>query len=132
MSSNNETKELLDFIAASPTCFQAVKNITDRLESEGYTRLSETGEWNLVPRREVLCHPQSVIRHRIQDPGKRHKMLHDLRRALRFAVVPDKGECRVGHSRILYKDQRRKVRRNDLPLVDRPSAVRRGTRHIPR
>ena len=44
MSSNNETKELLDFIAASPTCFQAVKNITDRLESEGYTRLSETGE----------------------------------------------------------------------------------------
>ena len=71
MSSNNETKELLDFIAASPTCFQAVKNITDRLENEGYTRLSETGEWNLSRGGKycVTRNQSSVIAFRIPENG---------------------------------------------------------------
>ena len=40
-------QELLDFIAASPSPYHAVEQIRTRLESAGYTELSEAEEWKL-------------------------------------------------------------------------------------
>lgn len=42
-------KELLDFLNSSPTCYHAVKNLAGELDSEGYIRLSECENWNLLP-----------------------------------------------------------------------------------
>lgn len=66
---NTETKELLDFISASPTCFQAVKNITDRLNSCGYIRLSENDAWSIAPGEKyyVTRNQSSVIAFRIPN-----------------------------------------------------------------
>ena len=68
---NTETKELLDFISASPTCFQAVRNITDRLDGEGYTSLSEAEEWNIIPggKYYVTRNQSSVIAFRVPEGG---------------------------------------------------------------
>lgn len=41
------TRELIDFIRRSPTAFQAVESISAELDANGYTRLSESGEWKL-------------------------------------------------------------------------------------
>lgn len=43
------TQDLLDFIAASPTCFQAAGQIADRLAQAGYEELPESAVWNLKP-----------------------------------------------------------------------------------
>lgn len=37
----NTTEKLIDFIDRSPTAYQVIRNVCDRLEKEGYTRLSE-------------------------------------------------------------------------------------------
>jgi len=44
---NDSAKELLDFLNASPTCYHAVKNLADKLDSEGYIRLNECETWKL-------------------------------------------------------------------------------------
>ena len=61
MSNRNETpqilrytdqkiaEQLLSFIAKSPTCFQAVDSIRERLEENGFSALWEHEEWNLLP-----------------------------------------------------------------------------------
>ena len=38
---------LFDFIEKSPTAFQAVDSICERLNREGFLPLSETDTWNL-------------------------------------------------------------------------------------
>ena len=40
---------LFDFIKASPTAYHTVHTAAERLRSEGYTELSEGGEWKLSP-----------------------------------------------------------------------------------
>lgn len=42
------TKELLNFIKKSPTCFHVVANIASILENAGYTLIDEGNTWNLV------------------------------------------------------------------------------------
>lgn len=42
-------RELLDFIDNSPTPFHAVENAGKLLENKGFTRLSESEKWNLIP-----------------------------------------------------------------------------------
>ena len=42
------TQELLSFIEKSPTAFHAVKEIADKLTKEGFVRLEECDEWNLI------------------------------------------------------------------------------------
>ncbi len=42
------TKDMLDFIEKSPSCFHAVENVKQELLKKGYTELLETQEWNLV------------------------------------------------------------------------------------
>lgn len=43
------SKELLNFLDASPTCFHAVKNIADQLTENGFTFLNEKDSWELKP-----------------------------------------------------------------------------------
>lgn len=50
MISNDEiNRELLNFIAASPTSLQAVATIKGRLQDAGYQELSENQSWNIKP-----------------------------------------------------------------------------------
>lgn len=44
-------KRMLSFIDASPTCFQAVANLSRDLRESGFEPLDEAQEWNLVPGR---------------------------------------------------------------------------------
>lgn len=41
--------ELMTFLDSSPSCFHAIKNLTDRLSAQGYTALGEGSSWELVP-----------------------------------------------------------------------------------
>lgn len=43
------TKDLIEFIEASPTAFHAVENAAALLDKAGFTRLGECDEWKLVP-----------------------------------------------------------------------------------
>jgi len=42
-------QKLLDFIAASPTAFHAVRNIKERLREAGFAELCEADEWHVEP-----------------------------------------------------------------------------------
>ena len=42
------TKNLISFIEKSPTAFQAVENAEKLLSENGYTKLDENREWELV------------------------------------------------------------------------------------
>ncbi len=42
-------KEMLEFIEKSPSCFHAVDNIKKRLNAQGFTELSETEDWEILP-----------------------------------------------------------------------------------
>jgi len=41
------TKNMLEFIECSPSCFHVIKNLKDMLSAEGFTELSESEVWNL-------------------------------------------------------------------------------------
>ena len=43
------TQELLDFISASPTSFQATANFAEMLQGAGFIRLEESQSWELEP-----------------------------------------------------------------------------------
>lgn len=47
MPMDNQTKDLLGFLADSPTPFHAVKEISRRLELAGFKRLEEAQAWNI-------------------------------------------------------------------------------------
>lgn len=42
-------REMLDFIEKSPSCFHAVANVAQMLETEGFRELTESQEWSLCP-----------------------------------------------------------------------------------
>lgn len=44
---NEYAKSVLDFIKKSPSCFHAIKNLSDELKQNGFTELSEKKRWNL-------------------------------------------------------------------------------------
>ncbi len=46
---HTSVQPLLDFIAASPSCYHVVSNLAARLTAEGYTPLSERDRWTLTP-----------------------------------------------------------------------------------
>ena len=62
-----ESQKLLQFIADSPTCFQAVKNTEEQLKAAGFTRLYENEAWKLTHggRYYVTRNASSVIAFRI-------------------------------------------------------------------
>ncbi|MGC2873867.1 M18 family aminopeptidase [Ihubacter sp. mB4P-1] len=43
------SQELLTFLDASPSCFHAVKNISDQLTKYGFTQLAENQRWEIRP-----------------------------------------------------------------------------------
>ena len=45
----DHSEALLQFIESSPTCFHAIENLTGKLDTLGFNRLQEAGEWKLVP-----------------------------------------------------------------------------------
>ena len=70
-------KELFDFIAASPTAFQAVAHSADLLSAAGYTQLSEGDEWALEAGRGyfVTRNGSSIVAFRIPEGGIRGFMI---------------------------------------------------------
>ena len=46
---DKRTEKLLAFLNASPSVYHAAANIENELKNAGYTRLSETEKWELVP-----------------------------------------------------------------------------------
>ena len=63
-------RELLEFIAASPTAFHAVENVKTRLERAGFTELREEDDWQLTlpGRYYVRRNDSSVIALRLPKP----------------------------------------------------------------
>ena len=61
------TEALLNFIRKSPTAFHAVEQIGEKLTQEGFERLEECANWELVPggRYFVTRNQSSVIAFRI-------------------------------------------------------------------
>ena len=41
------SKQLIEFIDKSPTCFHAVKTMSDILKEEGFTELKENQKWHI-------------------------------------------------------------------------------------
>ncbi|MGO2414270.1 MULTISPECIES: M18 family aminopeptidase [Cobetia] len=69
---------LLDFLSVSPTPWHATATMAQRLEREGYRRLDETSNWQLVPgeRAYVTRNDSSLIAFRLPDS---HTALTSLR-----------------------------------------------------
>ena len=70
---NETAKELLAFLQNSPSCFHAVKNITDMLTAAGFTEVKEEECWELKAggRYFVTRNQSSVIAFKV--PGKDFK-----------------------------------------------------------
>jgi len=49
MKKEKMNEKLFQFIENSPTAFHAIKNCEDILKEKGYSKLSESDEWELVP-----------------------------------------------------------------------------------
>lgn len=56
-------KKLLKFIEKSPTAFQAVTEMTKRLDKEGFEELKEEDHWKLKKGRKLLCDQKSFCDH---------------------------------------------------------------------
>lgn len=71
-SDRTQTEALLDFLAKSPTAFSAAKEVIDRLEAQGYKRLSYQGKWELNPngRYYVTRNGSSVIAFALPDGAR--------------------------------------------------------------
>ena len=48
MTARETAEEMLKFIQKSPTCFHAVGNLKEMLETEGYQELKEAEDWSVV------------------------------------------------------------------------------------
>ena len=57
----NQTRDLIDFIAASPSSFHAARVVADRLIDAGFVRQEETGPWDASPGGHVLVRGGAVM-----------------------------------------------------------------------
>lgn len=73
MCSTEMMRGMFDFIKHSPTCYHAVKNVTDRLEASGFQALDEKEDFSLEQGKKyyVVRNDSSVIAFKI--PGKMAK-----------------------------------------------------------
>ncbi|OLA35967.1 MAG: hypothetical protein BHW35_06550, partial [Firmicutes bacterium CAG:176_63_11] len=64
---HTSVQPLLDFIAASPSCYHVVSNLAARLTAAGYTPLSERDRWTLTPggRYFVTRNSSSILAFRV-------------------------------------------------------------------
>ena len=83
----NTAQELLDFIMRCKSPFHVVKEASDLLNENGYTKLEETKEWSLVPggKYYVTRNESSVIA--FQIPDERIFQLPDHRKPQRLSDV---------------------------------------------
>ena len=67
-------RELMQFLQASPTAYQAVENLSGMLEAGGFRRLNESEAWSLEPGRGyyVTRNQSSVIAFRLPERGFAH------------------------------------------------------------
>lgn len=71
MEASYETRDLLRFLNASPSCYHAAADTASRLEAAGYARLWESRSWEVRPggRYYVLRGDASVIAFRLPAGG---------------------------------------------------------------
>ncbi len=69
-----EVASFLNYVAASPTVFQATQQACDMLEAAGFTRLSEQAAWNIVPggRYFVTRNRSAVVAFAVPENGLTH------------------------------------------------------------
>ena len=67
-----EVASFLNYVAASPTVFQATQQACDMLEAAGFTRLSEQAAWNIVPggRYFVTRNRSAVVAFAVPENGR--------------------------------------------------------------
>ena len=67
-------RELMQFLQASPTAYQAVENLSGMLEAGGFRRLNESEAWSLEPGRGyyVTRNQSSAIAFRLPERGFAH------------------------------------------------------------
>ncbi|MCY4148139.1 MAG: M18 family aminopeptidase [Gammaproteobacteria bacterium] len=98
---NNQIKDLLGFLADSPTPFHAVKNISRKLELAGFKRLEEAKAWNIEQPGDyyVTRNDSSLIAMRLNqvsgDAGFRMVGAHTDSPCLK--VKPRATQCRNGY-----------------------------------
>lgn len=68
---NNLTSDLLQFLNESPCNFLAVKNITEKLDRAGFSRIEMADQWKLAPgdRRYVVKNSSAVFAFIVGDGG---------------------------------------------------------------
>ena len=66
------SKEMLEFIENSPSCFHAIENIKNRLSDAGFEELAEKNPWEIVPggKYYVTRNDSSLIAIQIPEGGK--------------------------------------------------------------
>ena len=69
--SSNHVKQLFKFIENSPSCFHAIKTITEELKNEGFVEIKEKDTWQIEQGKKyyVTRNLSSVL------PLKYHKMI---------------------------------------------------------
>lgn len=69
-----EVASFLNYVAASPTVFQATQQACDMLKAAGFTRLSEQAAWNIVPggRYFVTRNRSAVVAFAVPENGLTH------------------------------------------------------------
>ena len=66
----NYAKEMLKFIDASPTAYQAAENLAEILKAAGATELSEKQKWTLDPGRTYLVRRNDSALIAFRIPGE--------------------------------------------------------------
>ncbi len=77
MSQHDFNQQLLDFLHASPTPYHAVKSMSERLESNGFQKLSEADSWSLTTggRYYVTRNDSSIVAFVMGETDKGFRMV---------------------------------------------------------
>ena len=116
----NRNEQLFDFIKSSPSCFHAIKNVSDALEKSGAKQLSEFQKWN-VKRGEtcfVTRNGSSLVAVRIPEEIDGGFMVTASHSDSPTFKIKDKPELKY---RALRRNDPRFVVRS--PAIDRRKAV---------
>ena len=87
-----EVASFLDYVAHSPTVFQATQQACDMLDAAGFTRLSEHEAWEILPggRYYVTRNRSALVAFAVPENGFTHCQIVDARAGEEFLVrAPD-------------------------------------------
>ncbi len=94
------TRELADFIAASPSCYHVIKNVKEMLLDAGFTSLREDRSWKLEPGNGyfVVRADSSIIAFKIPEGEcKNFQMIASHSDAPTFKIKENEEMIRAGH-----------------------------------